>query len=67
MYFRNYRLWKTWLQNFPLDHFLKSLILEHTLIINMWKHPKYLQNLHESAFVMFFHHSHGSWFVKCLT
>ena len=30
------------------------------------KASKYLPNLHQSAFVMFFHHAQGSWFVKCL-
>ena len=29
---------------------------------NMLKHPKYLWNLHESAFIMFFHHSEENWF-----
>ena len=45
-YFRNYRLWKSW-----LDHSLKSTISEHALTVNMSKRPKYLRNLHESAFV----------------
>ena len=49
MYVRNYRLWKCWLENF-----LNSAVSEHALIVNMWKRPKYLQNLHGSAFVMFF-------------
>ena len=48
MYFRNYRLWKTY-----LDHFLKSYVWEHALTVNMWKHPKYLQNIHESTFIFF--------------
>ena len=37
---------------------LKSAVLEHALTVNMWKRPKYLWNLHESAFILFFHHSH---------
>ena len=37
-----------------LDHSLKSAVSEHALTVNMWKRPKYLQNLHESAFIMFF-------------
>ena len=49
MYIRNYRLWKSW-----LDHSLKSAVSEHALTVNMPKHRKYLQNLHESAFIMFF-------------
>ena len=48
MYFRNYWLWKTW-----LDHFLKSDVSEYTLTVNMWNRPKYLRNLHDSAFIMF--------------
>ena len=57
MYFWNYRLWKTW-----LGHSLKSAVSEHALTVNMWKLPKYLQNLDESASIMFFHYSSGSWF-----
>ena len=33
---------------------------EHALTVNMWKRPKYFPNLHESAFIMLFHHSQGS-------
>ena len=32
----------------------------------MWKCPKYLINLHESALIMFFHQFGGSWFGKYL-
>ena len=49
MYFRNYRLWKTW-----LDHSLKSALSEHALTVNMWKHPNCLRNLDESPFIIFF-------------
>ena len=49
MYFRNYRLWKTW-----LDHSPKSAVSEHALTVNMWKRPKYLRKLHKSTFIMFF-------------
>ena len=49
MYFRNYKLWKSFLENS-----LKSTVSEHTLTMNMWKRPNYLQNFHESAFIMFF-------------
>ena len=49
MYFRNYRLWKTW-----LDHPLKSALSEHALTVNMWKHPNCLRNLDESPFIIFF-------------
>ena len=48
MYFRNYRLWKS-----CLDHSLKTAVSIHALRVNIWKRPKYLQNLQESAFVMF--------------
>ena len=42
MYFRNYRLSKTW-----LDQSLKSAVSEHPLIVNMLKSPKHLCNLDE--------------------
>ena len=61
MCFRNWRLWKT-----SLENFLKGAVSEHALTINMGKRPKYLQNLHESAFIMFFHHSHEIWSGKWL-
>ena len=37
-----------------LDHSLKSAVWEHALTVNVWKRANYLQNLHESAFIMFF-------------
>ena len=52
MYFRGYRLWKS-----CLDHSVKGAVSDNALTVNMWKRPKYLQNLHESTFIMFFHHS----------
>ena len=61
MYFPNYGLWKT-----CLDHFLKRAVSEHALTVNMWKRPKYLQHLHDRAFIIFFDSSQGSWFGKCL-
>ena len=61
MYFPNYRLWKTY-----LEHSLKRVVSEHALTLDMWKPPKFFWNLHESTFIMFFHHSQGSWFGKCL-
>ena len=45
MYFRNYRLWKTW-----LEHFLKGAISEHALTVNMGKHCKHFQNLDGRTF-----------------
>ena len=61
MYFWYYRLWKPWLEDS-----LKSAVSEHALTVNMWKRPKCFLYFHESAFVMFFYHSQGSWFRKCL-
>ena len=61
MYFQIYRPWRT-----CLEICLKSAVLEHALTVNMWKRPKYLWNLHESAFILFFHHSHWTWSGKCL-
>ena len=55
MYFRNYRLYKTF-----LDHSLKSDVSEYPLIVNMLKRPKQYWNLHESTFIIFFHHSDGT-------
>ena len=49
MYFRNYRLWKTW-----LDRCLKSPDSEHPLTHNMLKGPKHLLNLHGNTFIIFF-------------
>ena len=49
MYFRNYKLWKSLIENS-----LKSTVAEHALKVNMEKCFKYLRNLHESNFFMFF-------------
>ena len=51
MYFRNYRLSKTW-----LDHSLKSAVSEHNSLVNMLKGLKHLGNLHENTFILFLHH-----------
>ena len=48
MYFRNYRLWKTW-----LDRSLQSAVAEHPLTINAWNSSKYLRNLHENTYNTF--------------
>ena len=37
MYFRNYRLSKTW-----LDHSLRNAVFEHSLTVNMLKVAKHL-------------------------
>ena len=49
MYFQNWRLWKSGSEHSP-----RSVVTEHVLTVNMWKRPKYLRNLHDSAFIMFF-------------
>ena len=49
MYFQYYKLWKPLLENS-----LKSTVSEHALTVNMWKRPKYLPNLDQSAFFIFF-------------
>ena len=49
MYFRYYRLSKTW-----LGHSLKYTVSEHPLTVNTLKGPKHLWNLHESTFIIFF-------------
>ena len=52
MYFGNYGLQKTW-----LDKYLKSPISEHRSRVNMLKGLKHFWNLHDSTFIIFFHHS----------
>ena len=49
MYFGNYRLGKT-----SLDQCLKSTVSERPLTVSMLKGPKYLYNLHDSTFTIFF-------------
>ena len=62
MYFRNYRLSKTW-----LDQSLKSAVLENPPTVNMLKGPRHWRNLHDSTFIIFFHHSGAKWFGKDLS
>ena len=59
--FPKYALWKSW-----LDHSIKIAVSENALTVNVWKCPKYLQNLHDRPFIMFFDHSEGGWFRKSL-
>ena len=82
-YFRNLRLILNILKNKilvlatafrelrPVKNFVRSLSKKRSFSTgfesHMWKRPKYLRNLHESAFIMFFHYSQGSWFGKCLS
>ena len=42
--------------------YLNSAVSEHALTVNMRKRAKSFPNPHESAFVMYFHHSQGSCF-----
>ena len=61
MYLRNYRLSKTW-----LHHTLKRVVSKHPSTVNMLKCLRQLWNLHESTFIIFFHHSQRKWFGKYL-
>ena len=36
-----------------LDLSINSAVSEQALTVNIWKHPKYLRNLHGSAFIVF--------------
>ena len=49
MYFRNYRLQKTW-----FDKYLKSPTWEHPSTVNIVKSSKHLWNMNESTFVILF-------------
>ena len=49
-----------------LDHSLKSAVSEHFSTVPMIKFPKQLWNLHDSTFIIFFHHSEEKWFGKYL-
>ena len=58
MYFRNYGLQKTW-----LDQCLKSPVLEDVWKSNMVNGPKHTRNIKESSFTIFIDHCEGN----CLT
>ena len=58
MYFRNYGLPKTW-----LDQCLKSPISEDPTKSNMVNAPKHCSNLRDTSFTIFINH----WEVTCLT
>ena len=51
MYFRNYGLPKTW-----LDQYLKRPVLEHPFKSNMVNAPKHCSNLKESSFTILIDH-----------
>ena len=61
MYFRNYGLQKTW-----LDECLKRPVSEHFLTVHMLKAPKDCGKVHNSIFVIFSHHYEGSRVQKSL-
>ena len=52
MYFRKYRLPKTW-----LDQSLKTAASEYRSTVSMLKGLKDFRNVHENTFIIFFHHS----------
>ena len=58
MYFRNYGLPKTW-----LDQCLKSPVSEDPTKSNMVNAPKHFSNLRHTSFTIFINH----WEVTCLT
>ena len=61
MFFRSYRLSKSW-----LEHSLKTAVSENALTVNTWKCPKNLWNIHGTTFIMCFYDIERSWFRKCL-
>ena len=60
MYFLNYGLEKTW-----LDICLKRPFSENHSRVNMLRRWKNYWNMHESTFIIIFHHSERDWLVKC--
>ena len=58
MYFRNYGLPKTW-----LDQCVKSPVSEHPSKSNMLNAPKHCSNLKDTPFKKFLHH----WELNCTT
>ena len=61
MYFRNYKLSKTW-----FNHSLESAISEPPSTVNVLMGARNLWNLHRSTFAIFFNHSEGKWIGKDL-
>ena len=49
MYFRNYRLGKTW-----INKCVKTLLSEHALTAKRLWGPKHFGDLHENTFITFF-------------
>ena len=52
MYFLNYRMSKTW-----LDNSIKIAVSGHPLTVNMLKGPRHFRNLLKGTFIKFFQHS----------
>ena len=61
MYFRKYRLPKTW-----LDKYLKSRVSADPYRENAAYVSKHCCNLNGSAFIIFINHCEGSWCGKSL-
>ena len=61
MYFRNYGLPKTW-----LDQCLKSPVSEYPSKSNMVNAPKHCSNLKDSSFTIFIDHCKGNRLTKSL-
>ena len=59
MYFGNYGLTKTW-----LDQCLKSPVLEYPSKSNMVNAPKYCSSLKDSTFTIFIDHSEVNFWTK---
>ena len=62
MYFRNYALPKTW-----LDQRLKSPVSENPLKSNMVNATKHCSNLTDTSFTIFIGHWEGNCLTKCLS
>ena len=61
MYFRNYGLQKTW-----LDQCLKSLVSEHPSKTNMVNEPKHCSNFKDTSFTIFIDPCEGNCLTKNL-
>ena len=61
MYFQNYRLPKTW-----LDQRLKSSVLEDPFKNNMVNAPKHCSNMTNTSFTIFIDYSEGECLTKSL-
>ena len=62
MFFRNYGVRNTW-----LDNCRKSFVPEHRATVNMLKCPKHCLNLHGSTLIIYSPQSEGNRVGKCLS